>query len=228
MAEVQTQTIENLFSPGAPTSGGGGGFATGGVSMAGAPADMSQTEKDAIMRQIHPIFLTSHSEEKAPVVVQSNFDKFLNFLRLSLEGFLKLVDIVVDAIIQIARLGVWIVAITGVLIVVTLMTNTTDKFIDLLNESIFKAFGWETRIEKVPTKTETNTTQKSAPVTTNTKTQETPAQLESNTLSDSEAPVEDEPTAEEASLAALRARRAQMAAEREMAPTETTITTPTE
>ncbi len=30
------------------------------------------------------------------------------------------------------------------------MTNTTDKFIDLLNESIFKAFGIETRIEKVP------------------------------------------------------------------------------
>lgn len=33
------------------------------------------------------------------------------------------------------------------------MTNTTDKFIDLLNESVFKAFGWETRIEKVPTET---------------------------------------------------------------------------
>lgn len=104
MAEVQTQTIENLFSPSAPAAGGGGGFATGGVSMTGGPTDMSQTEKDAIMRQIHPIFLTSHSEEKAPVIVQSNFDKFLNFLRLSLEGFLKLVDIVVDAIIQIARL----------------------------------------------------------------------------------------------------------------------------
>lgn len=56
----------------------------------------------------------------------------------------------VDAIIQVARLAVWIVAISGVLIVVTLMTNTTDKFIDLLNESIFKAFGIETRIEKVP------------------------------------------------------------------------------
>lgn len=70
---------------------------------------------------------------------------------------MKLVDIVVDAIIQIARLGVWIVAITGVLIVVTLMTNTTDKFIDLLNESVFKAFGWETRIAKVPATT-TDTT----------------------------------------------------------------------
>jgi hypothetical protein len=30
------------------------------------------------------------------------------------------------------------------------MTNTTDKFIDLLNESIFKAIGLNTRIEKVP------------------------------------------------------------------------------
>lgn len=102
MAEVQTQTIENLFSPANPTAAGGGNFATS-VGMTGG-ADMSQNEKDAIMRQIHPIFLTSHSEEKAPVIVQSNFDKFLNFLRLSLEGFLKLVDIVVDAIIQIARL----------------------------------------------------------------------------------------------------------------------------
>lgn len=30
------------------------------------------------------------------------------------------------------------------------MTNTTDKFIDLLNGSIFKAIGINTRIEKVP------------------------------------------------------------------------------
>lgn len=117
--------------------------------------NMSQTEKDAIMRQIHPIFLTTHSEEKVPVV-ESNFDKFLGFMRLCLEGLLKLVDIVVDAIIQVARLGVWIVAITGVLIVVTLMTNTTDKFIDLLNESIFKAFGIETRIAKVPSTANAN------------------------------------------------------------------------
>lgn len=65
-------------------------------------------------------------------------------------------DILVDAVIQVARLTVWIVAITGVLIVVTLMTNTTDKFIDLLNESIFKAFGIETRIEKVPSTENTN------------------------------------------------------------------------
>lgn len=117
--------------------------------------NMSQNEKDAIMRQIHPIFLTTHSEEKV-AVAESNFDKFLGFMRLCLEGLLKLVDIIVDAIIQVARLGVWIVAITGVLIVVTLMTNTTDKFIDLLNESIFKAFGIEKRIAKVPSTANAN------------------------------------------------------------------------
>lgn len=38
------------------------------------------------------------------------------------------------------------------------MTNTTDKFIDLLNESVFKAFGWETRIAKVPATTTSSTT----------------------------------------------------------------------
>jgi hypothetical protein len=37
------------------------------------------------------------------------------------------------------------------------MTNTTDKFIDLLNESVFKAFGWETRIAKVPVSDTLNT-----------------------------------------------------------------------
>lgn len=115
------------------------------------------------MRQIHPIFLTTHSDDKPQVVALSNFDKFLNFLRLCLEGFLKFVDIIIDAAIQIARLGVWVVAITGVLIVVTLMTNTTDKFIDLLNESVFKAFGWDTRIEKVPTATESDTTAQTTP-----------------------------------------------------------------
>lgn len=139
--------------------------------------DISQSEKDAIMRQIHPIFLTTHSEEKAPVK-DSNFDKFLGFLRLCLEWLLKLVDIVVDAIIQIARLGVWIVAITGVLIVVTLMTNTTDKFIDLLNESVFKAFGWETRIAKVPANTTSSTTS-------------VPSSLNSNSLAtDEDAPAQ--------------------------------------
>jgi len=55
----------------------------------------------------------------------------------------------VDAAIQIARLVVWVVAIAGVLIVVTLMTNTTDKFIDLLNSSIFPIVGLETKIQKV-------------------------------------------------------------------------------
>jgi hypothetical protein len=110
-----------------------------------------------------------------------------------------------------------VVAITGVLIVVTLMTNTTDKFIDLLNESIFKAFGWETRIEKVPTKVEETPKiekdmSKTAPAETASE------QLESNVLPPSEtAPLdsaETEPTTEEANtLSALRARRARMAAE---------------
>lgn len=116
------------------------------VSLGGA--DISQSDKDAILRQIHPIFLTTHSEEKWPVN-QSNFDKFLGFLRLCLEGFLKLVDIVIDATIQIARLFVWVIAIIGVLIVVTLMTNTTDKFIDILNSSIFPLLKIDTQIQKV-------------------------------------------------------------------------------
>ena len=112
--------------------------------------NMSQTEKDAILRQIHPIFLTTHTETKAPVI-QSNFDKFLSFMRLGFEWLLKLIDILIDACIQIARIGVWIVAISGVLIVVMLMTNTTDKFIDLLNESVFRSFGSSTRIQKSTT-----------------------------------------------------------------------------
>lgn len=141
-----TQTVQNLF-PTEPALAGPGLNEVHGIDgLAGT--NISQNEKDAIMRQIHPIFLTTHSEEKAPLP-QGNFDKFLGFLRLCLEGLLKLVDIVVDAAIQIARLLVWIVAILGVLIVVTLMTNTTDKFIDILNSSIFPIIGLETKIQKV-------------------------------------------------------------------------------
>jgi hypothetical protein len=145
MPETTTQTVQNLF----PTVSADSPL-TGSPLSGGLPdtTNMSQGEKDAIMRQIHPIFLTTHSEEKAPIQ-QGNFDKFLGFLRLCLEGLLKLVDIVVDAAIQIARLVVWVVAIAGVLIVVTLMTNTTDKFIDLLNSSIFPIMGLETKIQKV-------------------------------------------------------------------------------
>lgn len=146
MSEISTQTAQNLF-PTATTMGDTSSASPLSWSLS-AGLDMSQNEKDAIMRQIHPIFLTTHSEEKAPVSV-SNFDKFLWFLRLCLEGLLKLVDIVVDAAIQIARLFVWIIAIIGVLIVVTLMTNTTDKFIDILNSSIFPIVGLETKIQKV-------------------------------------------------------------------------------
>jgi hypothetical protein len=130
--------------------------------------NISQSEKDAIMRQIHPIFLTAHSEEKTPIK-QENFDKFLGFLRLCLEWFLKLIDILVDASIQIARLFVWVIAIMWVLIVVTLMTNTTDKFIDILNSSIFPIIGLETKIQKV--------TPVTPPVTTSNKNN-----LESSTV----------------------------------------------
>lgn len=61
-----------------------------------------------------------------------------------------------DAAIQISRLFVWIIAIIGVLIVVTLMTNTTDKFIDILNSSIFPILGLETKIQKVTPTTPTS------------------------------------------------------------------------
>lgn len=155
MPETTTQTPVPLFSADAaaavPSLNQNPAFWSGGF-------DMSQTEKDAIMRQIHPIFLTTHSEDKKPLV-QSNFDKFLGFLRLCLEGLLKFVDIVVDAAIQIARLFVWVVAIAGVLIVVTLMTNTTEKFIDLLNSSVFPIIGLDTKIQKIdPVPTQTKNT----------------------------------------------------------------------
>jgi len=53
--------------------------------------------------------------------------------RLFFEGFVKLLDIVVDAAIQMARLGVWTVAIFGIIIVVTIITGTSDQFIELIN-----------------------------------------------------------------------------------------------
>lgn len=165
MPETTTQTAQSLFPAGTETADSP--LASSPLGNFAGGSDMSQNEKDAILRQIHPIFLTAHSEEKAPVQ-QGNFDKFLGFMRLCLEGLLKLVDIIVDAAIQIARLAVWIVAIAGVLIVVTLMTNTTDKFIDILNSSIFPIVGLETKIQKVgpttpvfPLGTQTEGTQKS-------------------------------------------------------------------
>lgn len=144
MADISNQTVQNLFQDGT--------FVATQELPNSLPSfwsnDLSQKDRDAILRQIHPIFLNTHSEEKAPTI-QSNFDKFLNFLRLSLEWVLKLVDILVDAAIQIARLFVWVVAILGILVVVTLMTNTTDKFIDILNSSIFPIIGVKTTIQKV-------------------------------------------------------------------------------
>ncbi len=177
---------------------------------------MSQGEKDAIMRQIHPIFLTTHAEDKAPVQ-QGNFDKFLGFLRLCLEGLLKLVDIVVDAAIQIARLVVWVVAIAGVLIVVTLMTNTTDKFIDLLNSSIFPIIGLETKIQKVgPTNPvitlpgQTNNTEKTQEEATDRDTTSTNLESSATTLPEENTTEEStiSAAAEQARQELIRARRA--------------------
>ncbi len=116
---------------------------------AGNNNGLTPEQNDALLRQVHPIFLTTHATEDKRPVEQSNFDKILSFLRLCLEGALKFIDILVDAVVQVAKLGVWVVAISWALIVVTLMTNTTDKFIDILNSSIFPIFGIETQIQKI-------------------------------------------------------------------------------
>ena len=139
---------------------------------------MSQNDKETILQQLHPIFLTTHTEEKISHE-ESKFDKCLGFMRLCLEGLLKLIDILVDAFIQIARLAVWVAAISGVLIVVMLMTNTTDKFINLMNESVFRSLGSEARIQKVWTDTSTptipaTTPPNTAPTTPSTWAQTTP------------------------------------------------------
>lgn len=205
MPEITTQPVQatqnNLF----PSVGADTGLAGSPLSGGLAGADMSQSDKDAIMRQIHPIFLTTHTEEKAPVQ-QGNFDKFLGFLRLCLEWFLKLVDIVVDAAIQIARLFVWVIAIVGVLIVVTLMTNTTDKFIDILNSSIFPIVGLETKIQKVtPTATPAPTTTNQKNLESSTVSEETPKTTETSTsIADA---------AEAARQELIKARRARLTAE---------------
>lgn len=213
MPEVTTQTAQNLFPTVSADSPLTGSPLSGGLADA---VNMSQGEKDAIMRQIHPIFLTTHAEEKAPVQ-QGNFDKFLGFLRLCLEGLLKLVDIVVDAAIQIARLVVWVVAIAGVLIVVTLMTNTTDKFIDLLNSSIFPIVGLETKIQKVgPTNPViTLPNQKQPEVVEEEMVEENPTNLESSATNTTETSQDEQSTiadaAEQARQELIKARRARAA-----------------
>lgn len=211
MPEATTQTVQNLFPTVTADSALAGSPLGGGLADA---VNMSQGEKDAIMRQIHPIFLTTHAEEKAPIQ-QGNFDKFLGFLRLCLEGLLKLVDIVVDAAIQIARLVVWVVAIAGVLIVVTLMTNTTDKFIDLLNSSIFPIIGLETKIQKVgPTNPVITLPNQKQPVIEEEIVEENPTNLESSAtntepLQDGQSTIAD--AAEQARQELIRARRARAA-----------------
>ncbi len=204
MPETTTQPVQavpnNLF----PTVGADTGLAGSPLTGWLPGVDMSQSEKDAIMRQIHPIFLTTHSEEKAPVL-QGNFDKFLGFLRLCLEWFLKLVDIVVDAAIQIARLFVWVIAIIGVLIVVTLMTNTTDKFIDILNSSIFPIVGLETKIQKVGPTTPVVPASNQKNLESSTISEDTPKITETSTsIADA---------AEAARQELIKARRARLTAE---------------
>lgn len=204
MPEITTEPVQatpnNLF----PTVGADTGLAGSTLPSWLAGTDMSQSEKDAIMRQIHPIFLTTHSEVKA-AVEQGNFDKFLGFLRLCLEGLLKLVDIVVDAAIQIARLFVWVIAIIGVLIVVTLMTNTTDKFIDILNSSIFPIVGLDTKIQKVVPAAPTVSTENNAQ---NNALESSALDENSNTADDSSSGIED--TAEAARQELIKARRARL------------------
>lgn len=108
-------------------------------------------------------------------------------------------------------------AIAGVLIVVTLMTNTTDKFIDLLNSSIFPIVGLETKIQKVGPTTPVITLpgQKQADSGI---VEEEATEVDENNLSSSVTTAEKEPTtqeelnisdaAEEARQELIRARRA--------------------
>lgn len=88
--------------------------------------------------QIHPIFLTQ--QEKPKDKRESTLEWISDMTRLFFEGFVKLLDIVVDACIQIARLGVWVVAICGIIIVVTIITGTSDQFIEFVN-SLLSDFG---------------------------------------------------------------------------------------
>jgi hypothetical protein len=87
MADTNTQTLFGTAPTEISTQLGGGINPLAASALSGGTGmglDMTQSEKDAIMRQIHPIFLTTHSEEKV-AIRESNFDKFLGFMRLCLE-----------------------------------------------------------------------------------------------------------------------------------------------
>lgn len=209
MPEITTQTVQPVSNNLFPSTEIDAGLVGSPLSNWLAGSNMSQSDKDAIMRQIHPIFLTTHAEAKAPVE-QGNFDKFLGFLRLCLEWLLKLVDIVVDAAIQIARLFVWVIAIIGVLIVVTLMTNTTDKFIDILNSSIFPIVGLETKIQKVGTTTPVVPSQSKQETTTSNNLESSSLSEVSNTDAENGSSSRIEDTAEAARQELIKARRARL------------------
>lgn len=93
--------------------------------------------------QIHPIFLTQQEPPKDKH--ESTLDWIAAMTRLLFEGFVKLLDIVVDAGLQIARLGVWVVAIFGIIIVITIITGTSAEFIGIVN-SLLNDFGIEKQL----------------------------------------------------------------------------------
>lgn len=125
---------------------------------------------EKVLQQIHPIFLTTHTEPRTHKE-DTKFDKVLSFLRLMVEAVLKVFDILIDAVVQIMRIFVWIIAIVWVLIVATLMTNTTDKFIDLINHSVLQAIGSDIQIQKTPSvSTDTETVSSMTPDAQNSPT----------------------------------------------------------
>lgn len=83
------------------------------------------------MGQIHPIFLTQH--EKTKDKSQTTLEWISDMTRLFFETFVKLLDILVDATVQLARILTWIVAILGVIVVLTIITGTSEEFVGLVN-----------------------------------------------------------------------------------------------
>lgn len=86
------------------------------------------------------------------------------------------------------------------------MTNTTDKFIDILNSSIFPIVGLETKIQKVtPTATTVPTTTSQKNLESSAVSEETPKTTETSTsIADA---------AEAARQELIKARRARLTAE---------------
>lgn len=162
MAEKTTQTMENLLSEAQMSGEGFQSNVPNFQSRISAQQSTGLHNNEEVIKQVHPIFLTTYADPKTKPIEKSKFDKVLDFLRLMLEWMLKAFDIMVDAAVQIVKVGVWCIAILGVLIVVTLMTNTTDKFIDLLNQSVFRAIWSDIQIQKVDSNTTASPTNNSS------------------------------------------------------------------